>query len=82
MVAFLQNETRNGGTVNCTDLQKEFEVDRATVLRDLRFIQDRLEMDVEWDPAAKSYIVNSNSEFLPRRSNNFSVNSVRLAEGY
>ena len=65
MVAFLQNETRNGGTVNCTDLQKEFEVDRATVLRDLRFIQDRLEMDVEWDPAAKSYIVNSNSEFLP-----------------
>ncbi|MFM8983807.1 MAG: helix-turn-helix transcriptional regulator [Spartobacteria bacterium] len=65
MVAFLQNETKNGGKVNCTDLQSEFEVDRATVLRDLRFIQDRLEMDVEWDPAAKSYIVNSNSEFLP-----------------
>ncbi|MFM8365597.1 MAG: helix-turn-helix transcriptional regulator [Verrucomicrobiota bacterium] len=65
MVAFLHNETRNGGTVNCTDLQNEFEVDRATVMRDLNFIRDRLEMDVEWDAAAKSYIVNSNSQFLP-----------------
>lgn len=65
MAAFLQNETKNGGTVNCTDLQHEFEVDRATVMRDLNFIRDRLEMDVEWDPEAKSYIVNSNSQFLP-----------------
>jgi predicted DNA-binding transcriptional regulator YafY len=65
MVAFLQNETKNGGKVNCTDLQNEFEVDRATVLRDLRFIQDRLEMDVEWDASARSYVVNSNSQFLP-----------------
>ena len=65
MVAFLQNETRNGGTVNCTDLQKEFEVDRTTVMRDISFIRDRLEMDVEWDPVAKSYIVDSNSQFLP-----------------
>lgn len=65
MVAFLQNETKNDGKVNCTDLQREFEVDRATVLRDLRFIQDRLEMDVEWDASAKTYVVNSNSQFLP-----------------
>lgn len=65
MVAFLQNETRSGGRVNCTDLQKEFEVDRTTVMRDINFIRDRLEMDVVWDASAGSYVVNSNSQFLP-----------------
>jgi hypothetical protein len=33
MVAFLQNEPRNGGTVNCTDLQNEFESVAETARR-------------------------------------------------
>ena len=65
MAALLQNATKNGDKINCSDLQKEFEVDRATIMRDISFIRDRLEMDVDWDKNAGTYVVDSNSQFLP-----------------
>lgn len=65
MAAMLQNQTKDGQKITCRDLQDEFEIDRSTVMRDLNFIRDRLEMDVEWDQKAQTYVVESNSEFLP-----------------
>jgi len=65
MVSRLQNASVYGKKITCTSLQEEFEVDRATVLRDIRFISDRLEMDLCWDPREGTYVIDSNSRFLP-----------------
>ena len=65
MVSLLQNASESGKKITCTTLQEEFEVDRATVLRDIRFICDRLEMDLEWDAREGTYVIEENSRFLP-----------------
>jgi proteasome accessory factor B len=41
--------------VNCTRLVKELEVCRKTVLRDIAFMRDRLDLPIEYDPLIQSY---------------------------
>jgi proteasome accessory factor B len=65
MVSMLQNASESGKKITCTTLQEEFEVDRATVLRDITFIRDRLAMDLEWDAREGTYVIEENSKFLP-----------------
>lgn len=65
MVSMLQNASESGRKISCSTLQDEFDVDRATVLRDITFIRDRLRMDLEWDPREGTYVIEENSKFLP-----------------
>lgn len=65
MVSMLQNASESGRKITCGTLEQEFEVDRATVLRDITFIRDRLYMELEWDPKECTYVIEENSSFLP-----------------
>lgn len=46
---------RRNTLVNCSRLRKELEVCRKTVLRDIAFMRDRLDLPIEFDPAIQSY---------------------------
>lgn len=60
MMGMIQNRS-----MNCRLLAEEFEVDRATVMRDLAFLRDRLGVDVVWDAESNSYVVLDGGDFLP-----------------
>lgn len=51
--------------MNCRLLAEEFEVDRATIMRDLAFLRDRLGVDMVWDAESNSYVVLDGGDFLP-----------------
>jgi proteasome accessory factor B len=65
MVSLLQNASESGKKITCSTMQEEFQVDRATILRDIAFIRDRLEMDMDWDAREGTYVIEENSKFLP-----------------
>jgi hypothetical protein len=65
MVSLLQNASESGQKITCRTFEDEFGVDRATILRDIAFIRDRLEMDLEWDAREGTYVIEENSKFLP-----------------
>lgn len=65
MVSMIQNASQTGKKITCTTLQDEFGVDRATVLRDIAFVRDRLRMDMDWDAREGTYVIEENSVFLP-----------------
>jgi proteasome accessory factor B len=46
---------RRSTLVNCSRLTKDLEVCRKTVLRDIAFMRDRLDLPIEFDPAIQSY---------------------------
>jgi proteasome accessory factor B len=46
---------RRSTLVNCTRLTKELEVCRKTVVRDIAFMRDRLDLPIEFDTAIQSY---------------------------
>ena len=56
------DELRRGAMVNCTKLMKSLEVSRKTVVRDIAFMRDRLDLPIErnlWeggDGAAESVV--------------------------
>lgn len=66
MVSLLQNASKSGKKITCTSLQEEFEVDRATMLRDIRFICERLEVDLDWDAREGTYVIEENLNPHPR----------------
>ncbi len=66
MVSLLQKASEPGKKITCTSLQEEFEVDRATALRDIRVICDRLEMDMYWDAREGTYVIEQNLNPHPR----------------
>jgi proteasome accessory factor B len=65
MVGFLQNQNIDGEPVNCSTIMKKLEVDRSTVLRDLSFLRDRLEVEFEWDQSENAYILTGECKSFP-----------------
>lgn len=46
---------RRGAMVNCTTLARDLEVNRKTVIRDIAFMRDRLDLPIEFDPRIQAY---------------------------
>ena len=46
---------RRNALVNCTKLVKSLEVCRKTVVRDIAFMRDRLDLPIEFDPRIQAY---------------------------
>ncbi len=51
----IHEELRRGALVNCTKLVKTLEVSRKTVVRDIAFMRDRLNLPIEFDPHLQVY---------------------------
>ena len=46
----IHEELQDGRLTNCTKLAKKFEVSTKTIMRDLAFMRDQLDLPVEYDP--------------------------------
>jgi proteasome accessory factor B len=51
----IHDELRRGAMVNCTKLVKSLEVSRKTIIRDIAFMRDRLDLPIEYDPLILAY---------------------------
>ncbi|PTX91322.1 WYL domain-containing protein [Opitutus sp. ER46] len=51
----IHDELRRGTLTNCSKLVKILSVCRKTVLRDLAFMRDRLDLPIEFDPLIQAY---------------------------
>jgi proteasome accessory factor B len=51
----IHDELRRGALVNCTKLVKSLEVSRKTIVRDIAFMRDRLELPIEFDAQIQAY---------------------------
>ncbi|MEO6569850.1 MAG: WYL domain-containing transcriptional regulator [Opitutaceae bacterium] len=51
----IHDELRRGALVNCTKLMKSLEVSRKTVVRDIAFMRDRLDLPIEFDVQIQAY---------------------------
>jgi predicted DNA-binding transcriptional regulator YafY len=51
----IHDELRRGSLVNCTKLMKTLEVSRKTVVRDIAFMRDRLDLPIEFDAQIQAY---------------------------
>ncbi|MEK9706726.1 MAG: WYL domain-containing protein [Alphaproteobacteria bacterium] len=51
----IHEELRRGALVNCTKLVSLMEVSRKTVVRDIAFMRDRLDLPIEFDPHIQAY---------------------------
>ncbi len=51
---------------NCTTLAKEFELCIRTVVRDLDFMRDRLQLPIEWDAQKNGYYYSRNVDQFPQ----------------
>src|SRR5215212_3865864 len=51
----IHEELQRNRVTNCTTLAYALEVSRKTVVRDIGFMRDRLELPIEFDPSAKVY---------------------------
>jgi proteasome accessory factor B len=51
----IHEELRRGALVNCTTLVKALEVSRKTVVRDIAFMRDRLDLPIEFDAQIQAY---------------------------
>jgi predicted DNA-binding transcriptional regulator YafY len=65
ILGFLQNGRIHGEPVNCKTLGAILEVDRATVMRDIAFLRDRMGVEFEWDAEVNSYRLYGDTKFLP-----------------
>lgn len=63
---------KNGHYPNTTDLCREFEVSRSTMMRDIEFLQNRYNAPIEYDYANKGYYYTDPS---------FTIQSIMLSEG-
>src|SRR4051812_12303389 len=45
----IHDELRRGAFTNCTKLATDLEVSRKTIVRDIAFMRDRLELPIEFD---------------------------------
>lgn len=48
-------ELRRGAFTNCTKLAAIFEVSRKTIVRDIAFMRDRLDLPIEFEPQINAY---------------------------
>ena len=51
----IHDELRRRALVNCTKLMKALEVSRKTIVRDIAFMRDRLDLPIEYDPLIQAY---------------------------
>jgi predicted DNA-binding transcriptional regulator YafY len=51
----IHEELRRRALVNCTKLMKSLEVSRKTIVRDIAFMRDRLDLPIEYDPLIQAY---------------------------
>ena len=51
----IHDELRRGALVNCTKLMKAMEVSRKTIVRDIAFMRDRLDLPIEYDVLIQAY---------------------------
>ncbi|HWA87759.1 MAG TPA: WYL domain-containing transcriptional regulator [Opitutus sp.] len=51
----IHDELRRGSLINCTKLMKHLEVSRKTIVRDIAFMRDRLDLPIEYDPLIQAY---------------------------
>ena len=51
----IHDELRRAALVNCTKLMRSLEVSRKTVVRDIAFMRDRLELPIEFDSQIQAY---------------------------
>ncbi len=51
----IHEELRRGSLVNCTQLSRTLEVCRKTIVRDLAFMRDQLDLPVEFDARIQAY---------------------------
>lgn len=51
----IHDELRRGALVNCTKLMRTLEVSRKTVVRDIAFMRDRLDLPIEFDAQIQAY---------------------------
>lgn len=51
----IHDELRRGALVNCTKLVKTLEVSRKTIVRDIAFMRDRLDLPIEFDARISAY---------------------------
>ncbi len=51
----IHDELRRGALVNCATLAAKLEVSRKTVMRDIAFMRDRLELPIEYDAPIQAY---------------------------
>jgi proteasome accessory factor B len=52
---FIHEELQRGAFVNCTKLATRLEVSAKTIMRDLAFMRDRLDLPLEYDPRLYAY---------------------------
>ncbi len=51
----IHEDLRRGAMTNCTKLARDLEVSRKTILRDVAFMRDRLDLPIEFDPQINVY---------------------------
>jgi predicted DNA-binding transcriptional regulator YafY len=51
----IHDQLRRGALVNCTQLMQALEVSRKTVVRDIAFMRDRLDLPIEFDTQIQVY---------------------------
>jgi len=51
----IHDSLRRGALVNCTRLVEELEVSRKTIVRDIAFMRDRLDLPIEFDAHVNAY---------------------------
>ncbi|MBI4623349.1 MAG: WYL domain-containing transcriptional regulator [Verrucomicrobia bacterium] len=51
----IHDELRRGALINCTKLMQALEVSRKTVVRDIAFMRDRLDLPIEFDAQIQAY---------------------------
>ncbi len=51
----IHDELRRGALVNCSHLVRALEVSRKTIVRDIAFMRDRLELPIEFDAQIQAY---------------------------
>lgn len=61
----IHDELRRGALVNCTKLVKSLEVSRKTIVRDIAFMRDRLDLPIEYDARIAAYRYTHKVEAFP-----------------
>ena len=51
----IHEELRRGSLINCTRLVRDLEVSRKTIVRDIAFMRDRLDLPIEYDARINAY---------------------------
>lgn len=68
----IHHALQRGGTVTCTSLGERLEVARKTLVRDISYMRDRLDLPIEFDPVRNTYHYTEPVESFP---------TVKVSEG-